>query len=77
MSRDGVVEIYRSSQYLDPAASLVLFISVSPLLSGHRFQWITDRRVLVGGRRVLTVRNDIVESVALLAASIKKSPSRR
>lgn len=28
---DGVVEIYRSSQYLDPAASLVLFASVSPL----------------------------------------------
>lgn len=30
-SWDGVVEIYRSSQYLDPAASLVLLVSVSPL----------------------------------------------
>lgn len=30
-SWDGVVDVYRSSQYLDPAASLVLFIPVSPL----------------------------------------------
>lgn len=74
-SWDGVVEIYRSSQYLDPALSLVLFASVSPLsLSSSVSMDSSPSRA--GGRRVLTVRKDMVESVPLLAASIKKPSSR-
>lgn len=66
-SWDGVVDIYRSSQYLDPAASWVLFASVSPLsffLSVSMDNWPSR----AGCRRVLTVRKDMVESVSLQEA---------